>query len=270
MAGYFDDESMIRRVHREPVLAVAGPRALLMQAAHPVAFAGFFASTGALEDPYRRLRRTADVLGTIIYGERSRADEATARVRAMHRRLRGELPEPAGRFAAGTPWAADDPELMLWILATLADSGRLVFERYVHPLKAHERDAYWADYRLVGSLFGLAESDMPGTFDAFQEYVDEMLLGDILHVTPSARELAIGIVLRPPVPLHVRPILEIVNFVTVGLLPATLRRQYGLRWDPVRGLALWVGAEYSKRLLVPVVPRRLRYSAARHARLTRR
>jgi uncharacterized protein (DUF2236 family) len=257
-------------VHREPVFAVAGPRALLMQAAHPVAFAGFFMSTGALDDPYRRLRRTAVVLETIIYGQRSRADRATARVRAMHSRLRGELPEAAGRFAAGTPWAADDPELMLWILATLADSGRLVYERYVHALRPAERDAYWADYRLVGSLFGLTQSDMPQTFDAFQAYVEEMLSGDILHVSPSAREAAIGIVLRPPVPLHARPLLEVVNFVTVGLLPPQLRRQYGLRWDPVRGLALWVGAEYSKRILVPVLPRRLRYGAARRARLARR
>ena len=45
MSGYFTDESMIRRVHREHVVALSGARALLMQAAHPVAFAGFFMST---------------------------------------------------------------------------------------------------------------------------------------------------------------------------------------------------------------------------------
>ena len=56
------DSAMIRRVHREHVMALAGPRALLMQAAHPVAFAGFFAHTGALDDPYARLERTANVM----------------------------------------------------------------------------------------------------------------------------------------------------------------------------------------------------------------
>jgi len=50
---------MIRRVEREHVVRLAGRRALLMQAAHPVAFTGFFMSTGALDDPYKRLRRTA-------------------------------------------------------------------------------------------------------------------------------------------------------------------------------------------------------------------
>ena len=49
----------------------------------------------------------------------------------MHRRVRGELAAPAGRFAAGTPYAADDPALLLWILAALADSAAVVYQRYV-------------------------------------------------------------------------------------------------------------------------------------------
>ncbi len=265
MAGYFTDKSIIRRVHREHVLALSGPRALFMQAAHPVAFAGFFMSTGALDDPYARLRRTARVLNTIVFGERSRADRATARVRAVHRRVRGELLEPAGRFPAGTPWAADDPQLLLWILATLADSGLLVYERYVGALSREEREAYWSDYRVVGSLFGLGPRDMPATAARLGEYMRAMLSGDLLHVTPQARELAIEIVLRPPVPLRARPLLEVANFVTIGLLPASVRRQYGLGWDPVRGLMLRVGAEYTKRVLVPVLPGRVRYGAGRAA-----
>src|SRR5829696_10078405 len=115
--GYFDDDSMLRRVHRESVVALSGPRALLMQAAHPVAFAGFFAHTGALDEPYERLSRTAAVMDTIAFGPRDRADRLTRRVRAMHRRVRGELPEAAGHFPAGTLYVADDPELLMWILA---------------------------------------------------------------------------------------------------------------------------------------------------------
>ena len=61
--SFFTNDSMIRRVQRESVVALAGPRTLLMQAAHPVAFAGFFAHTGALDDPYARLQRTVRVLG---------------------------------------------------------------------------------------------------------------------------------------------------------------------------------------------------------------
>ncbi|MGH2901295.1 MAG: oxygenase MpaB family protein, partial [Solirubrobacteraceae bacterium] len=85
MDAYFDDTSMLRRVHREFAVALSGPRALLMQAAHPVAFEGFFAHSGALDEPYERLRRTAAVMDTIAFGTRADADRAARRVRAMHR-----------------------------------------------------------------------------------------------------------------------------------------------------------------------------------------
>ncbi|MEA2231245.1 MAG: hypothetical protein QOD83_1061 [Solirubrobacteraceae bacterium] len=258
MNSYFDDSSMLRRVQREMAVAFSGPRALLMQAAHPVAFEGFFAHSGALDEPYERLRRTAAVLNTIGFGSKADADRATRRVRAMHKKVRGELAKPAGRFPAGTPYAADDPELLLWILATLADSGLVVYERYVGSLPDADRDAYWQDYRVIGRLFGLRDSEMPAQIADFDAYMHDMLNGDDLFVTSAARELAIQIVMRPPVPLARRPMLELVNFITVGLLPAQLRRQFGLSWDPVRALLLRGGAEYAKRVLVPLAPARLR------------
>jgi uncharacterized protein (DUF2236 family) len=71
--------------------------------------------------------------------------------------------------------------------------------------------------------------------------------------------------MRPPVPLYVRPLLQTANFITVGLLPAELRRQYGFSWDPVRGLARQAGAEYLKRVVVPLLPARLRLVASARA-----
>ena len=85
-----------------------------------------------------------------------------------------------------------------------------------------------------------------------------MLASGDLHITPQARELAIQIVMRPPVPLHLRPLLELANQITVGLLPGEIRRRYGLSWDPARAIALHGGAEYVKRVVVPLLPARLR------------
>jgi uncharacterized protein (DUF2236 family) len=249
---------MVRRVHREYAVRLAGPRTLLLQATHPVAFAGFFAHTGALDEPYERLARTARVIDAIIYGDREEADRLTRRVRAMHRRVRGELREAAGRFPAGTPYAADDPELLLWILAPIVDSTLLIYDKYVRRLTRDERDAYWQDYRVVGAQFGLRERDMPATIEDFDAYMAAMLGGGDLFITDQARELALQIVLRPPVPLHMRPMLELVNQITVGLLPGDIRRGYGLSWDPARSVALHGGAEYVRRVLLPLLPRRVR------------
>ena len=93
-AGYFHDDSMLRRVHRERVMALSGPRALLMQAAHPLAVSGLLAHTTTLEDPYDRLARTAEVMSTIGFGAREDADRMTRHVRAMHRRVQGRLTGP--------------------------------------------------------------------------------------------------------------------------------------------------------------------------------
>jgi uncharacterized protein (DUF2236 family) len=256
-SGYFDDDSPLREVVGHRLIGLSGPRALLMMAAHPLAFAGFFAHTGALADPYARLERTARVMDAIAFGTRADADRRTRTVRAIHRRVRGTLDEPAGPFPAGSPYRADDPALLLWILAALADSAMLVYGKYVRRHDRHARDALWRDYRVVGRLFGLADDEMPPTIEAFDEYMHAMLASGDLFVTPAARELAVEIVLQPPVPLHLRPLLELGNQVTIGLLPPPIRRMYGFSWDPLRSLAVAGGAEYVKRLVVPVLPERL-------------
>lgn len=264
-AGYFTDDSMLRRVNREMAVSLAGPRSLLMQAAHPVAFAGFFEATTMLAEPYPRLERTARVLQAIGFGTRAEADAATKPVRAIHRRVHGALREPAGRFPAGTPWRADDPALLLWIIATLVDSNLLVYQRYVRPLSRDEQEAYWQDFRLLGKLFGLPYKHSPPDLDAFEAYVAGVLASGDLHVGAKARELAVDIVMRPPVRWQLRGVLEAANQTTIGLLPPEVRRLYGFRWDPVRGLAVRGGAEYLRRVVIPVLPERWRIAPSARA-----
>jgi uncharacterized protein (DUF2236 family) len=259
--SYFDDASMFRRINRERAVALSGPRALLMQAAHPLAVFGLLAHSSAMEEPYDRLARTAETMNTIAFGSREQADRITRRVRAMHGRVSGRLIEPIGPYAAGTPYRADDPKLLLWILFTLVDSSLVVFRNYVRSLSRDEEAAYWQDYKVVGRLFGLDELDMPDTIDDLDEYGQWMLNGEELLVTPWARERARQIVLEPPVPLLARPLLETANFITVALLPDRIREQYGFFPLPpvfIRKALVAGGAEYVKRALIPFLPNRMR------------
>ncbi len=257
---YFTDDAMIRRVLGEYAVALSGPRALLMMAAHPVAFEGFFMSTGALDDPYARLRRTAIVVDEIVWGSKAKADAYTARVRTAHATVRGTIPHDAGPFPAGTPYAADDPQLLLWVLACLVDAADRLYRGYVGPLSRGERDALWQDYRVVGECFGLRPGDMPADIEAFDAYIAATT--DRLWVTDRARELGRRVVLEVPVPLVARPLREAVNQLTIGLLPARVRRGYGLRWDPARTIALKANQEYVRRLLLPLLPDRVRLVAS--------
>jgi uncharacterized protein (DUF2236 family) len=264
-SGYFTDESMLRRVHRERALALAGPRALLMQAAHPLAVAGLLAHTTAVDEPYERLARTARVMGTIGFGSKREADRVTARVRTMHGEVRGTLKQTVGPYPRGTRYRADDPELLMWVLFSLVDSALVVYGKYVRTLGRAERAALWEDYRVVGGLFGLRERDMPAGIDELDRYRVRMLEGDRLHVSDWARERAREIVLRPPVPWLARPLLETANFVTIALLPDQIRRQYGFSPVPpavVRKAVVAGGAQYVRRAVMPLLPDRLRLNGA--------
>ena len=260
-ASYFDDQSMLRRVNRERVMALSGPRALLMQAAHPLAVTGLLAHSSALDEPYERLARTAAVMNTIGFGSRADADRVTRHVRAMHRRVQGRIKESVGRFPAGTEYRADDPELLLWVLFTLVDSSLVVYRAYVGTLSHEDEAALWKDYRVVGRLFGLKASEMPRTLADLDDYRRSMLDGDTLYVTDWARERARAIVMEPPVPVAARPLVETANFVTIALLPDPIRAMYGFSALPplfVRKALVRAGAEYVKRGVLPFLPQRVR------------
>ncbi len=120
---HFDDTSMLRTVHREQVMILAGGRALLLMAAHPVVFEGFFAATKAKSDPFARLERTAVVLGKITYGSKESADRATAFVRKMHRSATGALPGPGRQIPCRDPLFGCRPRVAL---LGLGEPDRLV------------------------------------------------------------------------------------------------------------------------------------------------
>lgn len=265
--GYFEDDSLIRRVNRELIVAFSGARALLMQAAHPVMFEGFFIKTEAKEAAHARLARTATIMNTIYFGRRDDADRMTERVREVHTRINGVLEEPAGKYPAGTPYAADDPQFLLWTLAALVDSADRLYRLYVDELTRDERDALWGDYRLVGKLFGLKENEMPATIEGFDAYINEMVEGDQLWVTDSARDESLAIVLHPPAPIYMRGLVEAVNFIIIGSLPAKIRRGYGLSWDPLRESVRIGGAAYTKRVLLPLLPQMVRNTPVAGGRL---
>jgi uncharacterized protein (DUF2236 family) len=268
-SGYFRDASAIRIVQRERAVALAGPRALLMQAAHPLAVAGLLAHSDALEDPYVRLARTARVMNAITFGSRQEADRLTRRVRAMHGAVSGRIPETVGRYPAGTPYSADAPELLLWILYSLIDSNIVVYETYVGRLSERRQAALWEDFKLVGRLFGLGEDQLPQTLSELRRYGREMLEGDALTVGDWARRRAREIVLEPPVRSLHRPLVETVNFITIALLPDAIREQYGFFPLPppsMRKALVSAGALYVRRGLLPLLPPHVRLvPAARRA-----
>jgi uncharacterized protein (DUF2236 family) len=252
-AGGFTPESQIWKISREWVLMLGGGRALLLQAAHPLALAGVMEHSDYENGPWKRLERTMDAVWTAVYGDPAEAERVGRRVRAMHGRVNGTLSKPMGPFPAGTPYDARDPELLLWVHATLVDTALLMYRTYVGPLTPAEVEAYYQDMKWLARLFGTPGDAIPETYADFVAWWRAMLAGEVICVTPEARELA-ATVLSPPLPFVARPAWEVVKFATAGFLPAKLRSGYGFTWTPAHRAMLAASAEGVRRVVVPLLP----------------
>lgn len=266
--GYFRADSMIRRLHRERIVAISGVRALLMQALDPLAVVGFDRHSVLFDDPEARLVATDRMMSRIYFGTESTAIATGRAVEGMHGRVKGQVEEDYGPIPAGTPYSAADPELMLWTLATLADSAMLYASRFIAPLTADEREAYWADYRQVGMLLGMPAESLPETEPELQQYLDRRLSDDSLYISDDVRERAVAIIFDPPFSgwtrLALTPLTEAIKLSSIGLLPPRARELYGFGWDPVRGAAL-DSLLIQIRLAVPAWPAWFRLHPAARA-----
>src|SRR4051812_39472204 len=95
-AAGFTPESAIWRVSREWALMLGGGRALLLQAAHPLALAGVMEHSDYERDVWGRLRSTMAYVWGVIYGTQEEAERIGARVRAVHKTVHGTIPHRMG------------------------------------------------------------------------------------------------------------------------------------------------------------------------------
>jgi uncharacterized protein (DUF2236 family) len=228
--GLLRADSWLRKLAAESVLLLGGGRALLLEIAHPLVAAGVAEHSRFREDPLGRLQRTLDAMSAIAFRDQAAALEAARCVERAHVRVRGQLAEDAGCFPAGTAYSGRDPELMLWVWATLVDSALVVTDRFVGPLAPEARESYYADQCTVARVLGIPSELLPADHAGFRAYLDEMVAGDALAVTDTAREIAAA-VLAPPQRL---PATGVARLVTAGLLPPRLREAFGLAWDDAR------------------------------------
>ena len=221
-------------MNRENILLLGGGRALLMQLAHPKVAAGVDEHSDFRAHPIRRLRRTIRMTMAIVFGDRDTALAAARGVNQVHAKVQG----------AG--YRALDPDLLLWVYATLADTALVTYETFVKRLLPREREEFHQEFKLLGELLGIPPDRFPDTVRDFDRYLEQMVSDGPVRVDARARDLAEQ-VLRPPTRVLPGPVMIPLNVITTGLLTPPLREQYGLPWGP--------GQRRVYRLAVSVLPR---------------
>jgi len=238
--GLFPADAVIRKVDRELVLLLGGPRAVLMQLAHPLVARGVAEHSDFAVDPFARLERTLNATYTVVFGTSEEANRVGQSVRAVHDSV------------TGAGYEAGDPELLLWVHATLVDTALAIHRRFVRPLAPADAERYYQESTQVAEIFGVSRDRQPDDLLAFRRYRDAMVGRLAEGLGDQSRELAKS-VLHPRLPLLAAPIMAGVREVTAGLMPDGLRKAYGLRWDG-RRQAAFNTASLAVRASLPLVP----------------
>ncbi|HVM08700.1 MAG TPA: oxygenase MpaB family protein [Acidimicrobiales bacterium] len=217
----FPPHAVVRRVNAEPPISTGAGRALLLQLAHPAVAQGVADHSEFKANPFKRLQGTLEAMYVVVFGPRDLAEGVGRRIRWIH------------EFVVGPSYAANDPANLLWVHATLVDTAMRCHDEMLRPLRPAEAETYYQEMTRVATFFGLARDDQPATLAEFRSYFSDTVRS--LHFTDTGRDLARFIV-RPELPLDLHvplaPVVALHRLVTLGLTPAHLRDELGLRWGP--------------------------------------
>ncbi len=217
--GLFGPSSVAWRVHGDVAsMMVGGVAGLLLQMLHPAVLAGVWDHSKFRNDMHGRLRRTARFIALTTYGSRAEAEEAIGRVRAIHARVRGTLPD-------GTPYTADDPALLAWVHVTETTSFLAAWVRYAEPrMRAAEQDRYFAEIAQIGLALGA--DPVPRSRAEARRLIEAMR--PQMRCDERTREVA-RIVLRQPAPHPLaEPLQRLTMRSAIDLMPPWAQRMHGV------------------------------------------
>jgi uncharacterized protein (DUF2236 family) len=190
----------------------------------------------------------------LVFGDRRQAEVALQRFHTVHERIKGQLTHTTGQFPAGTSYHGNDPHLKLWVAATLVDTNLVAYKQFVGELTLGQQQGYYEDVLVLARLLGIPKEILPPSLAAFRRYVTEMLDGDTLLVTSTARRLARDVLEPKDVGILSGVSARLLHLTTAGLLPPRFRESYRLRWNRRRQRQLSILCR-TTQWLRPRVPR---------------
>jgi uncharacterized protein (DUF2236 family) len=262
--------SVVWRYSGDARLLTAAGYALLLQVSHPTVGAGVSEHSDFKSDPWGRLFRTLDYSYAMVYGGPKMAADIGRRVRNMHKGIKGVKPD-------GEPYHALEPEAYAWVHATLADSIVRGHEWFGSPIPADEVEDFYEDWRRMGRLVGVRESQLPEGWQAFCAYFDRMV-EERLEENSAVQDVLASLAepAAPPIPflsgaawraLRIAPARS-TSLATVGMLPPVLRARFGVGWTKGQERQLRALAAAS-RAVTPLMPSSLRNVGPRYLRWRR-
>jgi len=243
-----------RRLNRELFVALGSTAAVLLQVAHPLVAAGVDQHSDFRRDPFGRFHRTANTSLDAVFGDTPRALRALRRIDARHVSVKGTADD-------GRHYRAQDPQLLLWVQATLVLTSLRWYELVAGRLPPTDRQRYWDEGKVFARELGVPDELFPPTIGDLERYEREML-GTAVVANVTSRLVA-RTVLHPFAALPQAAYWPL-DVIAAGLLPPSLRAAFDLRWGTAERLFFRFVVE-SLRIWRALAPRWL--AIVPHARL---
>jgi uncharacterized protein (DUF2236 family) len=263
-SGLFGPGSVTWRVLSEPVMWIAGLRAMYMQALHPRVMKGTWQNTAFAkpDQAWGRFTRTVEFVRVRTYGTTAEVERMGARLRKVHSLLRGVDGD-------GQVFRLDEPELLLWVHCGEVGSYAEIARRSGVHVTSAELDAFVDEQRRSAAVVGLDPATVPASMAEMDAYYEQMR--PRLSACAEARH-ALRLSFTPKLPpglLPLRLIVPPLNVLGYASLPRWARRMYGTPaiglTDGAVTLALRAAFESSSR----VPPQVFMLAAAQQSRGSR-
>jgi uncharacterized protein (DUF2236 family) len=236
--GILPRDAVARRLNRELFVALGSTAAVLLQIAHPLVAAGVDQHSDFRRDPFGRFHRTANTSLDAVFGDTPRAKRALRRIDARHVAVKGT-------DADGHNYRAQDPQLLLWVQATLVLTSLRWYELVAGRLALTDRQRYWDEGKVFARELGVPNELFPTTIGDLERYEREMLETEVV---PNATSRLVSRAVLHPFAALPDAVYWPLDVIAAGLLPASLRAAFDLRWGTaermffrfvIEGLRFW-------------------------------
>ena len=221
-SGYFGPNSACWEVYKESIFLFGGVRALLLQVAHPAIADGVARFSNFEKDAFGRAFRTFLAMGTLYFGNAAQARNVGERLYKIHGSITGTYLTQEGNPDTERHYSANDPDLLLWVHATLIHTSTLVYETMLGPMSTDLRNRFYQENKVAAILMGIPPDTYPIDYEAFSRYFESVLSDGTLYVSDYGFKTGKAIIDHESSPTR------IVKYLAAGMLPVHLCKSWGV------------------------------------------
>ncbi|MGI9207765.1 MAG: oxygenase MpaB family protein [Rhodococcus sp. (in: high G+C Gram-positive bacteria)] len=201
----------------ESMLLLGAGATVLLQLAERGVGHGVAEHSTTLQRPLDRLRTTMTYVYAVTLGSPEEKQQIVRMVNKAHVPVHSET------------YTAFDPELQLWVAATLYRNGAEMYSRMFGELGDNDLEHLYRQSAVYGTALQVKEHMWPATRADFEAYWDEKIAS--FEVDAKVRAFTRHLLSGGDAPLAVRALMPLQRFMTIGLLPQRLREEFALPWS---------------------------------------